>query len=57
VDDKGVEHHWRTDLIEKLLSLQKDDGSWTNTNDRWWERNPDLVTAYAILTLEELTSD
>jgi hypothetical protein len=23
-----------------------------NDNDRWWERDPHLVTAYAILALE-----
>jgi len=57
VDHQGVEHNWRADLINKLLSLQRKDGSWLNTNDRWWETNPVLVTAYAVLTLEELTSE
>jgi len=57
VDGNGVEHDWRSDLIRKLVSLQREDGSWVNANDRWWEQNPDLVTAYAILTLEELTAD
>jgi squalene-hopene/tetraprenyl-beta-curcumene cyclase len=53
-DEKGVRHDWRSDLTEKLLSLQKPDGSWVNANDRWWEKNPVLVTAYVVLTLEEL---
>jgi squalene-hopene/tetraprenyl-beta-curcumene cyclase len=54
VDDKGVSHDWRKDLAEKLLSLQKPDGSWSNSVDRWWEKDPTLVTAYVVLTLEEL---
>ncbi len=52
VDARGVKHNWRKDMIEKLLSAQKEDGSWMNTDDRWWEKDPVLVTAYAVLTLE-----
>jgi squalene-hopene/tetraprenyl-beta-curcumene cyclase len=55
VDAKGVKHEWRKDMIEKLLSLQQPDGSWVNSKDRWWENRPVLVTAYVVLTLEELT--
>jgi squalene-hopene/tetraprenyl-beta-curcumene cyclase len=54
VDAKGVRHDWRKDMIEKLLSLQQPDGSWVNSKDRWWENKPVLVTAYVVLTLEEL---
>ena len=54
VDDQGVAHDWRADLIRKLLSLQNPDGSWVNRNMRWWENDPILVTGYALLTLEEL---
>ncbi len=52
VDASGVEHHWRAELAEKLLSLQKEDGSWQNVHPRWWESNPVLATAYAVLALE-----
>jgi squalene-hopene/tetraprenyl-beta-curcumene cyclase len=52
VDAKGVKHNWRKEMVEKILSLQKEDGSWTNSNDRWMEQDPVLVTSYAILTLE-----
>jgi len=52
VDDSGAEHHWRAELAEKLLSLQREDGSWQNVHPRWWESNPVLVTPYAVLTLE-----
>jgi len=54
VDEKGVAHDWRSDLTRKILSLQQDDGSWVNKNDRWWESDPVLVTAYGVLTLGEL---
>jgi len=57
VDGSGVEHDWRKELTEKLLSLQRDDGSWVNATDRWWEASPNLVTAYAVLTLEELLAE
>ncbi len=51
-DDKGVKHSWREDLCRKLISLQNKDGSWVNTADRWYEGNPALVTAYAVLALQ-----
>ena len=51
-DDKGVKHSWREDLCRKLISLQNKDGSWVNTADRWYEGNPSLVTAYAVLALQ-----
>ncbi len=54
VDSSGVEHDWRGDLADKLISIQAADGSWVNENGRWWENNPVLVTAYCVLTLEEL---
>ena len=52
VDFSGTAHHWRAELAEKLLSLQREDGSWQNVHPRWWESNPVLVTAYAVLALE-----
>ena len=50
----GRQADWRKDLGGKLLSLQKSDGSWANANGRWMESNPVLVTAYAVLSLEQL---
>jgi squalene-hopene/tetraprenyl-beta-curcumene cyclase len=52
VDANKVAHPWRNELCEKLLSLQRKDGSWVNEEDRWFEGNPDLVTAYAVLSLQ-----
>ena len=43
---------WREEMIRKVLSLQKPDGSWENENNRWWENDPVLATAYALLALE-----
>ena len=48
----GAKHVWRADLAKKLLELQKEDGSWVNEADRWWESNPHLVTAYSVLALQ-----
>lgn len=49
----GEQHNWRHDLINALTERQKDDGHWINEQDRWMEGNADLVTAYALLALEE----
>lgn len=51
----GKAHDWANDLVDKLVSLQKPDGSWTNDADRWMEGDPNLVTAYAVLALESAT--
>lgn len=49
-DGKKVE--WARALGEKLISLQKGDGHWVNTEGRWMETDPVLVTAYCTLALE-----
>ncbi|MDH3891169.1 MAG: hypothetical protein OEV49_08800 [candidate division Zixibacteria bacterium] len=54
IDADGAGHDWRGDLADKLISIQAADGSWVNENGRWWENNPVLVTAYCVLTLQEL---
>lgn len=48
----GRKIDWRKDLAMRLINLQQKDGSWMNDNGRWWERDPALVTSYAVLTLE-----
>lgn len=52
--DDGSEADWRKDLGGKLLSSQREDGSWFNENGRWMESNPILVTAYTVMALEEI---
>ncbi|MCB9915337.1 MAG: hypothetical protein H6828_09330 [Planctomycetes bacterium] len=53
VDGQGKSHAWRRQLCGRLVAMQrKDDGSWLNENSpRWWEGNPVMATAYALLTL------
>jgi squalene-hopene/tetraprenyl-beta-curcumene cyclase len=53
VDVDGETHNWREALIDALVERQRDDGSWVNDADRWLEGNPELVTAYSLLALEE----
>lgn len=51
----GQKVNWRRGLAMKLINLQRADGSWFNDNGRWWERDPALVTAYAVLALEMMS--
>ena len=48
----GRRINWREQLALKLINLQHPDGSWSNENGRWFEKDPILVTAYSIITLE-----
>jgi squalene-hopene/tetraprenyl-beta-curcumene cyclase len=51
-DAEDRPHDWRAELCERLIALQKPDGSWVNANDRFAEGDPHLVTAYAILAMQ-----
>jgi squalene-hopene/tetraprenyl-beta-curcumene cyclase len=54
-DTAGNTHDWRRDLAEKLLSLQREDGSWINSlSSRWWEGDPNLVTAWSVIALNHV---
>ncbi len=46
------EIRWREEVVRKVMSLQKPDGSWANENNRWWENDPVLATSYSLLALE-----
>lgn len=48
----GKKHHWRQDLAEQLMKVQKEDGHWVNAEPRWFENDPILVTCYGLLALE-----
>lgn len=51
-DSQGKEHNWREDLVNKLVSLQAQDGSWSNPySPRWWEGDKHLVTAWSAIAL------
>ncbi|MCB1209664.1 MAG: terpene cyclase/mutase family protein [Verrucomicrobiales bacterium] len=46
---------WRKGLAEKLLNVQKGDGSWANdAAGRWMESDPELVTSYVLMALARL---
>ncbi len=53
-DQDGESHEWRNELANQIIKVQKPEGFWLNDNGRWWENNPVLVTAYAILALEQI---
>ena len=42
---------WAMELATQLLSLQKPDGSFVNTEPRWLENDPLIATSYAIISL------
>lgn len=42
---------WRGELAAKIISLQREDGSWANANNRFWENDPVLATSFAVLAL------
>ncbi len=45
---------WRKELAGHVLADQREDGSWVNTNGRWMETNPVLVTSYMVLALQQI---
>ena len=51
----GESLNWKTELARKMISLQKIDadgaGYWVNTEGRWWEADPTLVTSYSLMAL------
>ncbi len=51
VDETGVSHSWRQELIDEIAERQLENGSWINENQRWLEGDPSLVTGYVLLTL------
>jgi squalene-hopene/tetraprenyl-beta-curcumene cyclase len=55
-DTQGNKHDWRVELIEKLASLQKPDGSFAGEK-RFMEDNPVLVTSYIAIALAETLED
>lgn len=53
----GREIEWKAEVMRRLVELQKPDGSWVNTEQRWWERDTALVTSYALQSLEMLQAN
>ena len=50
-DAKGEKHDWRAELIAELARRQQENGSWSNTDRKWMEGDPNLVTGFALLAL------
>ena len=50
--EKVGEHDWKQELSAKVISLQREDGSWANDNNRFWEADPVLCTSFAMIVLE-----
>ena len=49
---EGRTVYWKQELVRKLVSLQREDGSWSNDNNRFWEADPVLCTSFAMICLE-----
>lgn len=51
-DARTETRDWANDLIDRLATLQNEDGSFKSVDDRWMENNPVLITSYALLALQ-----
>ncbi len=51
-DAQGKAHDWRKEMADHLITTQQSNGAWLNKNERWMEGNPDLATAYALISLK-----
>jgi squalene-hopene/tetraprenyl-beta-curcumene cyclase len=51
-DDQGKSHDWRKELANHLFEVQQENGSWLNKNERWYEGDPNLATAYSLMALK-----
>lgn len=49
---QGDPIQWKSQLVGKLLAIQRKDGSWVNTDNTFWENDAALVTPYSILALQ-----
>lgn len=47
------ERNWGDDLVARLGELQQPDGSFKVVDDRWMENDPVLITAYALIALQQ----
>ncbi len=52
----GEKIDWRIALIDRLQTLQKEDGSWSGER-KWMEDNPVIVTSYIVGALQEVVED
>jgi len=50
-DARGRKHDWKTELTGAIVRRQREDGSWVNPRDRWFEGYPPVPTAYCLIAL------
>lgn len=53
--ENGTVIDWRKELAIKFVESQREDGSWINESARWWENDPVLVSAYALISMNMIT--
>lgn len=51
----GASVDWANELIDALVTRQREDGSWANQSERWYEGDPNLATCYALIALQHAT--
>lgn len=44
--------YWANDVIATIVSQQHEEGWWSNSETRWMESQPVLVTSYSIIALQ-----
>ena len=54
VDKKGTKHSWANELAERIIYLQRQDGSWCNSSTTMWEGYPPLATVFNLDSLQTL---
>ena len=52
LDSKGNRRDWREDFINRIISLQHEDGYWVNSDGRYQENVKDLATAYSVIAMK-----
>ncbi len=55
-DSQGKQHDWRVELVAKLGTLQKADGSFVG-EAKWMEDSPVLATSYTAIAVEAVVKD
>lgn len=50
IDGEINGRRWYDDMVIKIVSLQRPDGSWVGKG--FWEENPVLATSYAVLSMQ-----
>ena len=54
-DARRRSHDWRTEISEAILARQQPDGTWVNTQERWYEGEQMAIvpTSYCLIALAE----